>query len=201
MKISMSDQGVPFVVTYRKWLRRPKVTQTTRFVGVRQLLKNAWGMAASVIHDLAYEQTNEVKDPGKSVVVHWAIQVEDPWDIAPGREANLVAYRMMGDRPPCGAHFEIISVAEQEAEQPSGDVSPEELQSGNGAGRVKRVSEHSSQPSIMHPHSFIRPPAPAYAPRVVEPLVDSLIGEPDAHTEDGEAPPDLEGASSIGEDH
>lgn len=189
MKISLSEQGVPFVISYRKILRKPKISRRRQFVGPMQFVKNMALKVIELLDDAAFETQTEVEDPGKSVVVHWAVNIEDPWDIAPGREATLVAFRMMGDRPPCGAHFEIISAVEDHGESAgqTSEISPEELQS-------EGIGEDPLRPS------FVRPPDSAYAPRSVEPLVDSVIEETDDHSKDSEAASDLAGPSSFGED-
>lgn len=153
MEVKLADSAVPFVVTYRKYLRTPKMKITRRFVGPAQLVKNIIGLVAHVVDDLCFIEEREVTDPGKSVAVHWAIQVEDPWDAEPGREANLIAHRMIGDRPPCGAHFEIITpVREQEGGE---EMSPEEF---------------SAQRSATNGNGWQRPAHAAYGPRRVKPL-------------------------------
>ena len=108
MKIEMGKGAVPFVITYRKILERPKIVRTRRFVGPRQLFRNLVVKVIEAIENAAFETETVPESPGRSVAVHWAIGVEDPWDIQPGREATIVAFRHAGDVPPCGAHFEII---------------------------------------------------------------------------------------------
>lgn len=139
MKVQMQDGAVPFVVTYRKFKRKPKVKRTRRFVGFGQFVRNAIGMVASMIDDLAYTEETEVLDPGQSVAVHWAVQIEDPWNIEPGREASMVAYRMTGDRPPCAAHFEFITPPREEEMTPEEDAA----QSANGNGAYTRPPNHA----------------------------------------------------------
>jgi hypothetical protein len=204
MKISMADSGVPFVVSYRKILRKPKLVRQRKFVGPVQLVKNILLKAVEFIDDVTYETTTETIDPGQSVAVHWAITVEDPWDVPPGREANLIAYRMAGDMPPCGAHFEIISQPKQQAEpEEVSELAPEDLRSDKGsvwAGMNNARTAPPSRPPAQGNGRFVRPPDPAYAPRPVEPLVDELIGPPESGVQTNEVPADVDGAGGLRED-
>lgn len=109
MQVKMREGAVPFVISYRKILKKPEIERRRVFVGPLQLAKNAAVKVIEFFEGVAYETVTEVKDPGRSVAVHWAVEVEDPWDATPGREMNLVAVRMGDDMPPCGAHFEIVS--------------------------------------------------------------------------------------------
>lgn len=156
MKVQMGDGAVPFVLSYRKILRRPKLKRERKFVGAVQVVKNLLYKAIEVIDDVCYTTETEVVDAGRTASVHWAVNIPDPFDIPPGQEVPLVAYRMAGDMPPCGAHFEIISPPRQEYEEepvsePESSVSHEEHAGRNGS-------------------SFRRPEHPAYGPRPVEPL-------------------------------
>lgn len=156
MKLTVADGAVPFVITYRKILKKPKLRRKREFVGPIQLAKNIALRAIEFYEKLAYEESTEVIDPGKTIAVHWAVQVPDPWDIPIGQEVSLVAYRMLNDLPPCGAHFEIISPAKEEPE--FDDVLPCE--------------------------EFRRPSDPAYSTRQVKTIDDELIVNDD--TEDSE---------------
>ena len=149
MDIRLGNGAVPFVISYRKILKTPKVIRRRRFIGVSQLMKNILEKAIEFIEAVAFETETEVIDPGKSVAVHWAVHVEDPWDIQLGREANLIAFRMLDDKPPCGAHFEIISNTP--------DATPAE----------EKTQETGSN---ERPH-------PAYTPRRVLPLVPDVSTE------------------------
>ena len=105
---------VPIVVSYRKVTKKPVVKRTRAFVGFGQMLRNIAVKAIEFVEDVAYETTNEVLDAGEQKVVHWAIEVDDPWGVNPRSE--LVAMRV-SDKPACGAHFEVISVMEEKDER------------------------------------------------------------------------------------
>lgn len=154
MKVAVSDNAVPFVITYRRIIRKPKLVRRRKFVGPVQFAKNVLVKMIDFVEEMAFSTETEVIDPGHSVSVHWAIQVEDPWDVAPGREANLIAFRMDNDMPPCGAHFEIISPP---------DRAPSRQEQDDAAERGFHARTGGAK--------FVRPPDPAYIPRPVKPLV------------------------------
>ena len=91
------------------YLRKPKLKRARKFVGAAQFVKNALYRAIEFVDACAFETETEVIDPGRSVAVHWSVGIPDPFDIPEGKEVPLIAYRMLHDMPPCGAHFEIIS--------------------------------------------------------------------------------------------
>lgn len=195
MKITMKDGAVPFVITFRKILQRPKIKRKRQFVGPGQFVKNMLLKALEMVDDAAFETITDVEDPGKTVAVHWAVSVEDPWDVTTG-EANLIAYRMDGDRPPCGAHFEIISP--EEASRPPVEQGPTELTPeafDRLAERMRVGGGHQDMHQTSGP-MWRRPADPAYSPRPVEPLLNETQIE-ESHSEDVE---DLDWAGEIGED-
>lgn len=100
---------VPFVVSYRKVSKRPKVKHKRKFVGFRKLFRNVGGMFLSAVEDIAYETESEIVDAGKTKVVHWAVNVDDPWGINP--QATMVATRLP-EKPACGMHYEIVMLDE-----------------------------------------------------------------------------------------
>lgn len=160
--LKLHESAVPFVVTYRKILEKPKAKITTKRLGFRQIVKNIVLKAFEFYEDVAIERITEVESPGRSVAVHWAFQVEDPWDVSPGREANLVGCRMLDDVPPSGAHFEIIS-PERKVEE---HISPPISQHANG---VVRLQDDPRSYNSRRP--FVRPPAEQYVARHVAPIV------------------------------
>ena len=109
MDIKIHEGAVPFVITYRKIIKRPKVRLVRKRLGLRQILSNIYNKVVDFYESIAVEVVTEVADPGHSVAVHWAFSVEDPWDVSLGREVNLVGVRMLNDVPPSGCHFEIIT--------------------------------------------------------------------------------------------
>lgn len=117
MKVSIHDSAVPIVITFRKILKKPKVESNRSFVGPVQMIKNLLVKFIDLIDESAFETKNNVIEKGQFRSVHWAVTVPDPWDSTPGAEHGLVAYQMSGDRPPCGAHFEVISTPREDEEQ------------------------------------------------------------------------------------
>lgn len=210
MKIPMSNGGVPFVVTYRKILRKPKVKRERKFVGITQLAKNLLVKAIETIESAAFETTTEYVDPGQSVAVHWALTVEDPFDTRPGVEKNLVAYRMMDDIPPNGLHFEVFmpqrkapsELTPEEAAQQSSEAGPQtNLAHDLTPEQFELLRRRQQQDEILRETrsvngSFRRPPAPQYGPRPVRTLEEEVLDE---RGED-EEPAHLDGPSSVGED-
>ena len=62
MKVSMHDGGVPFVVTYRKVLRKPKVKRERRFAGVLRTVKNLLVKAIETVEEAATDAAEEAGD-------------------------------------------------------------------------------------------------------------------------------------------
>lgn len=200
----MSDAGVPIVVTYRKIIKKPKIHRHRQFVGPFQMVKNILARTLELIEEAAFETKTEVLDPGQSVSVHWAISVEDPWEVSTGREKNLIAYRMLNDIPPSGVHFEVISPSTENPSQetPPPETTPQaeenkeltpeqfrvlrlrhEAQAGNGAR--SRVNAGLTRPVT----------APQYEPRKVKTIEEEVAEAPaNENTED------LGRSGSLGED-
>lgn len=109
---------MPIVISYRKVTEKPEIRRTRRFVGWSRVLKNVAIKAIEFVQDICYETESEVLNAGKQRVVHWAVEVDNPWGCG---ESSLVAVRVP-DKPACGAHFEIITIEE---DTPA-DVMPEE---------------------------------------------------------------------------
>lgn len=183
-KLSISDAGVPFVITYRKILRKPKMTRERRFVGAINMMKNLIVKAIETIEDVAFETSIEEIDPGQSVSVHWAVTIPDAYDPTTGCEKNLVAFRMLNDMPPCGAHFEIISPPKEEAadERPKAkpqtnlarELTPEQFE----LLRLRQEQQVLLSETREANGGFRRPPSAAYDPRPVKTL-DEEIAEAD----------------------
>lgn len=104
----------PFVVSYRKITKRPVYERVRNFVGFRRLFLNAVVKALDFVEDICFESENKVLDPGEQTVVHWAIEVDDPWGVNP--QADLTA-RRVPDKPGCGGHFEVIRIIDEKAER------------------------------------------------------------------------------------
>jgi len=217
MKIPMSDGGVPFVVTYRKILQKPKIKRQRRFVGFAQLAKNLVVKVIETFESSAFETTTEYLDPGQSVAVHWAIGLEDPFDTRPGVEKNLVAYRMENDIPPSGLHFEVFMAQPKMPEE----MSPEEFakhqeQRGPQTNLVtdltpeqfEMLRRRQQQEELLSDArdergAFRRPPAPEYGRRPVRTIDEEAETPPRIISgEEGEDEElaDLDGPGRFGED-
>jgi len=112
MELNGGQEVAPFVITYRKVFKRPKIEIVRRFVGFGQLVKNAFAKAREIYDEIAYDVQKNVIDPGESKAVHWAVNVRDPWESA--GEAEVIASQVPGVRPPAGYHFEVIQILEGE---------------------------------------------------------------------------------------
>jgi hypothetical protein len=117
--------SVPFVVSYKKVSRRPKIKTKRRFVGFRGAIKNIVGKIGSELDDMFFTYEQEIEEQGIAKVVHWAIDVNDPWGV--NERAGVVCSRLP-EIPPCGTHYEITML------DPSLEV-PVEPQPQNGAAR------------------------------------------------------------------
>ncbi len=186
-KISISDAGVPFVISFRQILRKPKMTRHRRFVGPIRIVKNLLIKAIEVFEEVAFVTEIEELDPGKSVSVHWAVTIPDAFDPTTGVEKNLVAFRMLNDMPPCGAHFEIISPMKEEKADRSPeehqthlahDITPEQFEVLRQRQEQQILLQETKGPN----GTFRRPPNPAYETRPVKTL-DEEIAEGGKHEE------------------
>ncbi len=105
--LRMSDEAAPIVFTYRRVSRPPVIERRKRFVGVRAAIRNAVSLLKETVEHLVYVDDHKVIDAGESTAVHWAIQVEDPFDAS--SPSPVIAVQTHGYRPPAGFHFEVIS--------------------------------------------------------------------------------------------
>lgn len=121
--------SVPIVISYRKVSKRPKVKTTRKFVGPIQIFRNIAVKAIEAFESVAYDVENEILEAGVTKVVHWAINVDDPWGI--NEQASLTASRLP-DKPACGAHFEIVML------DPSLDMPEEDINNV----RARRPQNH-----------------------------------------------------------
>lgn len=97
----------PICITYRRSSERPVIKQKRRFVGFRQLVKNAFHLIADTFDSIAFETEEKLELSDDTVAVHWALEVDDPW--GSDRESTLVAVRVP-ECPPAGQHFEIFKI-------------------------------------------------------------------------------------------
>ena len=102
---------VPIVFSYRRVTKRPVIKRHRRFVGWRNVARNIGIKAISLVESLAWETEVEELEAGEQTVVHWQLQVDDPWRI--GTTAGLIITRV-DDRPACGANFEIVTIEDEQ---------------------------------------------------------------------------------------
>lgn len=196
-RIQMPDSGVPIVVTYRRYLRSPKLKRHRRFVGPVQFVKNLLAKTIDMIEEAAFETQIEHVDPGQSVSANWAITVGDPFNPDPeaGRQA-LVAYRLGKDIPPAGVTFEVITPAPKKQQRPDHeehhghghshgedpvDLSPEQF-----TALQRRREQAALLSEGQGPNGRFRPPpAPEYGPRRVK-TIDEELAEGAVADEDAE---------------
>lgn len=96
--------SVPFVVSYKKVSRRPKVKTKRKFVGIRGVVRNVVGKITNEIDEIFFTYEQEIMEQGVTKVVHWAIDVNEPWGV--NDRTGVVATRLP-EIPPCGTHYEI----------------------------------------------------------------------------------------------
>jgi len=182
MRVPIGDGAVPFVITYRRIIKKPKIIRRRRFNGVFGTIRNLLVKFVEVIEEAALTEETECVDPGRTVTVHWALTIDDPFDTTPGTEKTLVAYRMMGDAPPSGLHFEVF-IPESEGRQKDSsppatgginsttsllhDITPEDFE-------LLRRRQQSQRDSVKQGLVEQRPVAQEYVGRVSD-----LYDEPD----------------------
>lgn len=106
---------VPLVFSYRRVTKKPEIKRHRRFVGLRQLAKNLAVKVIEFAEEMGWETETEVIDAGEQQVVHWQLQVDDPWRV--GRSAGLIVTRV-DERPACGANFEIVTIEDERGVDP-----------------------------------------------------------------------------------
>jgi hypothetical protein len=114
--------AVPIVITHRTVTKAPEIERKRRFVGFVEGLKSLAVKAIELIEETFWEEEREVKDLGASQVVHYAVDIFHETDGVNQFPAKLRVTQLPGTtRPACGAHFEVIKVAE------NNKVTPDEI--------------------------------------------------------------------------
>jgi len=108
-ELAIHDSVAPIVLTYRRVFRKPSFADKTTFVGVWGFAKNMGRKVAALLHECAYHTERETLDPGHSTVVHYSLNIRDPWDVTAG-EGELVATNHGPDKPPSALNFTVISM-------------------------------------------------------------------------------------------
>jgi hypothetical protein len=108
------DQAVPMIISYRVVKRAPQVESRRKFVGILQGLKSLVVKGIELAEEIFWEEERKVGDLGESTVVHYAIDICHETDGVNTFPATLRVTQLPGNsRPACGAHFEVIKVAEE----------------------------------------------------------------------------------------
>lgn len=99
---------VPLLLSYRRVTKKPQIKRTRRFVGLRGIARNLAIKAIEFVQEVCYEIESEVLDAGEEQVVHWALEVDDPWGV--NDRSTIVACRTHGEeRPAAGVSVEIVT--------------------------------------------------------------------------------------------
>ena len=108
------DNAVPIVITHRTVTKAPEIERVRKFVGLVQGFKSLVVKGIELIEESFWEEEREVKDLGESTVVHYAVDIFHETDGVNTFPAALRVTQLPGNtRPACGAHFEVIKVAEK----------------------------------------------------------------------------------------
>lgn len=114
MNVAMrGENAVPIVITHRTVTKAPEIERRKRFVGFFEGFKTLVVRAIEIVEESFWEEEREVKDLGESSVVHYAVDIFHETDGVNTFPAHLRVTQLPGTtRPACGAHFEVIKVAE-----------------------------------------------------------------------------------------
>lgn len=119
--------SVPFVITKTKVQKEPSVKRKSRFVGfregLRRLVTGVAFAAMDMVEEAFFEKEEEVDDGGILNRKHYAIFVRD--------EAGLpeLTVEEMPFRPPCAAHFELVTIADEEPRPQFTNATPQDPES------------------------------------------------------------------------
>lgn len=115
MNVAMrGENAVPIVITHRTVTKAPEIARSRRFVGLWEGMKTLAVKAIEIIEESFWEEEREVLDLGESRVTHYAIDIFHETDGVNDYPARLRVTQLPGNtRPACGAHFEVIKVAEE----------------------------------------------------------------------------------------
>lgn len=134
--ITLAKEAVPFVISFRKVFKRPKLDFVTKFVGLTKTIKNIAAKVSEFVDEVAFEHERVVIDPGEVKSIHWAINVREPWDATTG-ETEVTATTYPGYVPPCVYHFEILQQAEHPPTPAFPAEPPADRASNPGADRIR----------------------------------------------------------------
>jgi hypothetical protein len=164
---------VPIVISYRKITKKPVYQRVRGFVGVRRLAINLAIKALDFVEDVCFESENVEVEPGEEQVVHWAIEIEEPWGMNP--QSTLVASRVP-DKPGCGSHYEVIRIVDAKAE------------------KEEAVRQAQSDRAVRpeHPPELLRRVRPEQA-QIRKRLRERLLAAGQFDPEAGPPPPDGDG--------
>jgi len=109
---------VPLTISYRKVTKRPEIKKHRRFVGFREIGRRIGAAVIETALDLAYDVETEVLDAGETEVVHWALNIEDPWG---PNNSSMMRCTRLPEKPPAGMSLEVVKILDEE-----GPPKPEE---------------------------------------------------------------------------
>lgn len=112
---------VPITVSYRKVTRKPELKRHRRFVGFRRMMAAVAIKVIEAIEEVAYETEVEVLDGGEQQVVHWALDVEDPWGM---NNVSSVRATRLPDKPAAGVSLEIVKIIDPDRPYEFKDAAP-----------------------------------------------------------------------------
>jgi hypothetical protein len=144
---------VPIVISYRRVSEKPKIKRTRRFVGFANVLRNVAVKAIEFVEEMCYETESEVLDAGKQQVVHWALEVDDPWGV--NDESSLVAVRTL-DKPACGVHCEIITTVEWQEDGVTEKTEEEAEEEEDEEEEVEDIAPPKPAPKRVNNHAARR---------------------------------------------
>jgi len=103
------DAAVPIIITHRTVSKPPVIEHTKEFVGFKKGFTNLISKAKELIKESFWEEKREIKENGKTKIVHYAVDVAD--DDGFLETPSLIATKIEGEsRPACGMHYEVIRV-------------------------------------------------------------------------------------------
>jgi len=98
---------VPLTISYRKVTKRPEIKKHRTFVGFREIGRRVVAGVIEHYLDLAYDVETEVLEAGETEVVHWALNVEEPW--GPNNTSHVRCVRLP-EKPAAGVSLEVVQI-------------------------------------------------------------------------------------------
>lgn len=151
---------VPIVFSYRRVTEQPTIKRIRRFIGWKRMFGTLLHRALEWVEELAYEVEREVEEAGREEVVHYALQVDDPW--GPNHQSHLVVTRLPERIAGC-LNFEIIQFAQEQAQESDAPVHARRPANFEQA-RARMASMLEREEQFVPEPPLPPQPAPQYAP-------------------------------------